>query len=87
MLQLGFLLLAAQPLPAPEFKVIEEILVKINGEIITRSEWEKNLAEARAELQRQKLSGAELEKTERGRSANPLAGIPLGAAISSIGDV
>ncbi len=63
MLQLGLLLLAAaQSAPAPEFKVVEEILVKINGEIITRSEWEKNLAEARAELVRQKTAGAELDK-------------------------
>ncbi|HYM11081.1 MAG TPA: peptidylprolyl isomerase [Bryobacterales bacterium] len=61
--------LAAAPAPAaapaattPKIDVIEEIIAKINGEIVTRSEMERQMAEARAELDRQKLSGAELDK-------------------------
>jgi parvulin-like peptidyl-prolyl isomerase len=61
-------LAAAPAAPAPPaattpgIEVIEEIIAKINGEIVTRSEMERQMAEARAELDRQKMSGAELEK-------------------------
>src|SRR5437868_13683111 len=50
-------------LSAPaELKVLEEIIAKINGEIVTRSELERSVVESRAELTRQGLTGAKLEQ-------------------------
>jgi peptidyl-prolyl cis-trans isomerase SurA len=46
----------------PKIDVIEEIIAKINGDIVTRSEVDRQMAEARAELMRQKVGGEELEK-------------------------
>jgi len=54
------LLLLALPLTAADVRVVEEIIVKINGEIITRSEMEKAMTEARAEFARQKLEDDKL---------------------------
>lgn len=48
-------------LGAADTKVVEEILVKVNGEVVTRSEWERSLADARAEMVRQKVPEAEVE--------------------------
>jgi peptidyl-prolyl cis-trans isomerase SurA len=47
---------------AAEVQVLEEIIAKINGEIITRSEMERNLAEFKAELARQKVAGVQAEQ-------------------------
>lgn len=54
-------LAAALVLPAADVKVIEDIIAKVNGEIVTRSELEKNLAEYRAELMRQNVPAAKLD--------------------------
>ncbi len=61
------LLAAVLVSPAADVRVVEEILVKINGEIITRSELERNMADLRNELARQKLTGEKLaeEMAER----------------------
>ena len=56
-------LAALSPAPAADTKVIEEILVKINGEIITRSELDRNLTGLRAELAAQKIPPDKIEAT------------------------
>ncbi len=50
------------PAAPGEVRVVEEIIAKINGEIVTRSEIERAMAEARAELTAQKVSGEQLKK-------------------------
>jgi len=48
---------------AAQVRVVEEIIAKINGEIVTRSEIDRESTEARAELSsRQNLAGDELQK-------------------------
>jgi peptidyl-prolyl cis-trans isomerase SurA len=49
-------------LASAEVKVVEEIIAKVNGEIVTSSELEKSKADLRAELARQNLSGPQLEQ-------------------------
>lgn len=56
-------LLLALPAAAAEVQVVEEIIVKVNGEIVTRSEIERRTAELRNELTRQNLTGAKLDQT------------------------
>ena len=55
-----------------DIKVVDEIVAKINGEIVTRSEVERNTAELRQELMRQNLAGPELEKAVAERSKDVL---------------
>ncbi len=53
---------------AADVSVIEEIIAKVNGEIITRSEIERTRRQLAAELaQQQKLSGEDLEKAVKER--------------------
>lgn len=61
MKRLLILLVAAFPALAADVRLVEEIIAKINGEIITRSDMERRTAELQAELARQKLAGKELE--------------------------
>lgn len=53
--------LLALPAAAADVQVLEEIIAKINGEIVTRSEMDRSLAEMRVELERQNLSGQQLD--------------------------
>jgi len=46
----------------PEIKVVEEIVAKVNGNIITRGELEKTRASIEAELRKEGKSGDELAK-------------------------
>ena len=54
--------LLALPAAAADVKVIEEIIAKINGEIVTRSEIDRRMTEARAEMMKQNVTGASLEE-------------------------
>src|SRR5712692_9390265 len=54
--------LLALPAAAADVKVIEEIIAKINGEIVTRSEIDRRMTEARAEMMKQNVTGAPLEE-------------------------
>ena len=61
----------ALPLRA-ELKVVEEIVCKINGDIITRSELDRDRANAEAELRRQGLTGARLQQAVADRTRSIL---------------
>ncbi len=54
--------LLALPAVAADVKVVEEIIAKINGEIVTRSEMDRRMTEARAELGRQNVAGPQAEQ-------------------------
>src|SRR5438309_8143014 len=48
--------------PAPQTRVVEEIVAKVNGEIITRSELARQRALIQADLEKQGLIGAPLQQ-------------------------
>ena len=51
------------PVPkADPVTIVEEIIAKVNGEIVTRGELERNLEQLRAEYQQRGLEGAKLEE-------------------------
>jgi parvulin-like peptidyl-prolyl isomerase len=52
-----------------EVVVVEEIIAKVNGDVIARSEYERVLTEIRAELVRQKLSEEEQQQAIKQREA------------------
>ncbi len=56
----------------PDVKVVEEIVAKVNGNIITRGELEKTHALIEAELRKQGKSGPELTKEVQSLSADAL---------------
>lgn len=58
--------------PAPESRVVEEIVAKVNGRIITRGELEKQKLAIDADLRQQGLTGATLEQTEQKRISDSL---------------
>jgi peptidyl-prolyl cis-trans isomerase SurA len=64
-------LLAADRTP-PDIRVVEEIVAKVNGEIITRGELEKQHEAIRAELTQQGLIGQPLDDAEKKRAADAL---------------
>jgi peptidyl-prolyl cis-trans isomerase SurA len=69
----AFVFAADVPPTAPNVRVIEEIVAKVNNDIITRGELEKMRAMIEAEVRAQKgLSGAELEKEVQARHADAL---------------
>jgi parvulin-like peptidyl-prolyl isomerase len=68
---LGGLLLAAIA-PAADVAILEEIIAKVNGDIVTRSEIERGRQQLRAELQQRGLKGAELESTFQERAKDIL---------------
>jgi hypothetical protein len=55
-------LFAAATTDTPDVKVIEEIVAKVNGQIITRGELEKTRAQIEQELKKQGKTGEELAK-------------------------
>jgi parvulin-like peptidyl-prolyl isomerase len=59
---LHLLLALALPAAAADVRLVEEIIAKINGEIVTRSELERDLAEYQAEMARQNLGGEKLKQ-------------------------
>ena len=70
-LALGVSTLQAADVPTP--RVIEEIVAKVNNDIITRGELEKTRAQLEYEIRQQKgLSGAELDKEVRQHQADAL---------------
>ncbi len=71
LLALG-LIWAALPAAAASVQVLEEIIAKINGEIVTRSELERSNAEAKAELARQKLTTQQFENAVAEHEKNAL---------------
>ncbi|MBI1896068.1 MAG: peptidylprolyl isomerase [Acidobacteria bacterium] len=62
------LLLCAIPLLAADAAVVEEIIAKVNGDIITRTELERTRKQLEAELRQRGLSDPELEKEMKERS-------------------
>ncbi|MBI3281112.1 MAG: peptidylprolyl isomerase [Acidobacteria bacterium] len=62
------LLLCAIPLLAADAAVVEEIIAKVNGDIITRTELERTRKQLEAELRQRGLSAPELEKEMKERS-------------------
>jgi peptidyl-prolyl cis-trans isomerase SurA len=68
------LLLVAADRPEPEVHVVEDIVAKVNGEIVTRSEISKRRDLIREELGQQKgLSGAALDAAVNEQAANILS--------------
>ncbi len=66
-----FVVLAADRPDPP--KVVEEIVAKVNGDIITRGELEKDRGEYVKQLQQQGLAGPELEKQVTKASSEALS--------------
>jgi parvulin-like peptidyl-prolyl isomerase len=64
--------LAAATTDTPDVKVVEEIVAKVNGNIITRGELEKNRALIEAELRKQGKSGDELAKDVKAMEGDAL---------------
>jgi len=63
---------AAVDRPDPQTHVIEEIVAKVNGQIITRGELEKQRARIAAELQKQGITGPALEQSVNKAAADAL---------------
>ena len=65
---------AAATTDTPDVKVVEEIVAKVNGDIITRGELEKTHSLIEAELRKQGMSGEEaVRKTSKPWKAMPCA--------------
>ncbi|MCC7236700.1 MAG: peptidylprolyl isomerase [Bryobacterales bacterium] len=64
---------AAVSAPAADVQLLEEIIAKINGDIITRTEIEKSRTQLRAELVQRGLKGEQLEKEYKERENGVLA--------------
>jgi parvulin-like peptidyl-prolyl isomerase len=64
--------LLAADRPGPEVHVVEEIIAKVNGEIVTRGELEKQRAVITGELQQQGVIGPALQEGVQTRFANAL---------------
>src|SRR5437016_630761 len=64
--------LAAADRPDPQTRVVEEIVAKVNSEIITRGELAKQRVAIEAELQQQGLSGPALQDAANKRAADAL---------------
>jgi parvulin-like peptidyl-prolyl isomerase len=58
--------------PDPQVRTVEEIVAKVNGEIITRSELEKQRATIEADLRQQGLGGQALEAAANKKAADDL---------------
>ena len=74
----GILVSASSPLvaadrPDPKVTVVEEIVAKVNGKIITRGELEQRHLQIRAALEKEGLTGAALETELNKVSADALA--------------
>jgi hypothetical protein len=65
-------LLLAADRPDPQIRVVEEIVAKVNSEIITRGELDKQRIAIEAELQQQGLIGRALEDAAKKREADEL---------------
>ena len=65
-------ILSAASTDTPDVKVVEEIVAKVNGDIITRGELEKTHALIEAELRKQGKSGTELAKDLKTMEADSL---------------
>ncbi|MFB3827176.1 MAG: peptidylprolyl isomerase [Bryobacteraceae bacterium] len=63
---------AAAAVRAADVRVIEEIVAKVNGDIITRSEIERGRHMLELELRQQGLTGAKLAETVDGRAKDAL---------------
>ena len=64
---------AADTTPNANVHVVEEIVAKVNNDIITRSELERTRTQLESEIRQQKgLSGPELEKEVRQHQADAL---------------
>ena len=57
---------------AADVRVVEEIVAKVNGDIITKGEIERSRQQIESELKQQGLSGASLEKTVAERQKDAL---------------
>ena len=57
---------------ASDVRVVEEIVAKVNGDIITRTELEHTRQEIEVQLRQQGMSGASLEKTVKERAGDAL---------------
>ncbi len=64
--------LAAGLAVAADVKVVEEIVAKINGDIITRSEIERSRKQSEAELKQRGVSGVALERAMKEREGDLL---------------
>lgn len=57
---------------AADALVVEEIVAKVNGDIITRTEVERSRRQIEADLRQQKLSGAQFDQAFKERNVNVL---------------
>jgi peptidyl-prolyl cis-trans isomerase SurA len=64
--------LVAADRPEPQTRVVEEIVAKVNSEIITRGELTKQRTAIEAELQQQGLTGPALDESVKKRAADGL---------------
>src|SRR6185437_2290924 len=75
MLRRYALLLIAPLAFAADVRVLEEIAVKVNGEIITKGEIAEREAALRESLKQERLSGAQLEQAYRQQQPDLLRGM------------
>lgn len=59
---LPLFLTAAMSVPGAEIRVVDEIVAKVNGDIITRSEVDRSRKQLEAELRQRGITGSDLEK-------------------------
>jgi parvulin-like peptidyl-prolyl isomerase len=64
--------LTAADRPDPQIRIVEEIVAKVNGKIITRGELEKQRARIQAELEKQGLIGPALDQAIKKTAADAL---------------
>ncbi len=69
---LGVTALTAGFILASDAVLVEEIIAKVNGDIITRSELERSEHQAEAELRQRNLTGARLKEAMEERTKNAL---------------
>src|SRR5690242_10371661 len=69
-----FLVLAASlsTAAASDVRIIEEIVAKVNGDIITRGELERTRQQIEADFRQQGIAGAKLEQAVKEKQADAL---------------
>jgi parvulin-like peptidyl-prolyl isomerase len=65
---------SAQTTPAPTVKIVEEIVAKVNGEIVTRGELEEKFKDIEAAATQAGLKGSARDERVKGMEANVLRG-------------
>lgn len=66
------LLLTGLVLPAADILVVEEIVAKVNGDIVTKTELDRGRKQIEAELRQRQVTGSKFQEEFKGREVNVL---------------